>query len=124
MKVPVYVNQGTDARAGGVLGHAMAWLQWRLSFHSTSRPRVWAPWRESGGPGHVALLWPPFLSLALPKKDGSYATFRIGWRHDGNWGDESSPDREYFTSRGWPPGGYIFDVIVKGRMPRDRVVVP
>ena len=102
-----YVNQGPDRRVGGLVGRVMAGVQRMLSFHSTKPPAVWALWRDAG-PGHVALLWPPFLTIALPRQNARYGTFRIGWRWDENWGS----------------GGYIFDVIVKCRMPSERVVRP
>jgi hypothetical protein len=106
-----YINRGPDPRILGPLG---GWIQSKLSFHSSTPPRV----LRLGSKGHVAVTWPPFLSIAipLPSEKGDcwpidaatprYATFRSGWRWDPNWGR----------------GGYIADVIVKLNM--ERPVVP
>ena|SRR3989442_517373 len=94
-----YINQGSDPRALGSLG---GWIQSRLSFHSSTPPEV----LKLGGVGHVAVAWPPFLSIAIPKPSGTYATFRAGWRWDPNWGR----------------GGYIADLILKLHM--TQPVVP
>ncbi len=105
-----YVNRGPDERVADkvpILRWLAPWLQQTLSYHSTTPPKVKALWREKkGGPGHVAVCQPPFFTMAVPKSNGSYFTFRIGWRWDLNW------------------PGYIADVILKTRMQRERVVVP
>jgi hypothetical protein len=92
MSEPHYVNQGTDPRLGGPLGHVLAFIQRSLSFHSTVQP------------AHVMVKFPPFISIAIPwfwrlltKQPMRYATFRLGWRFDNNW------------------PGYVFDVIFKLR---------
>jgi hypothetical protein len=90
-----YINRGTDAR---ILGPWAGWVQSKLSFHSSRPPKVAA--LRFGREGHIAVLWPPFLSIAIPKPNGRYATFRAGWRWDHNWGR----------------GGYVADVIVKLNM--------
>ena len=110
MSAPEYVNQGPDLRAGGPLGHVLAWLQRTLAFHSAHPPHdvVWrhGRWRlgaQFSRPGGL-----PFLVVFIPR--GRYAaenkggqrwwSLRVGWRWDKNWGS----------------GGYIADVIAKFRI--------
>lgn len=96
-----YVNRGPDAR---ILGPVGGWIQSRLSFHSDTPPKgVSLPI----GSGHVAVTWPPFVSVFIPLPfSDRYASFRAGWRWDVNWGR----------------GGYIADLILKLRI--DNVVRP
>lgn len=94
-----YVNQGPDPR---ILGAWAGWIQSKLSFHSSTPPKM----LRLGSKGHIAVTWPPFLSIAIRKPGGNYATFRAGLRWDPNWGR----------------GGYIADVIIKPNM--QQPVVP
>src|SRR5262245_904263 len=96
-----YVNPGPDKRPLGAIG---GWIQSRLSFHSSTPPKV-AKIPFPGG-GHIAVAWPPFFSIFIPKGNGHYASFRAGWRWDVNWGR----------------GGYIADVVVKLNI--DKEVLP
>jgi hypothetical protein len=91
-----YVNRGPDPR---ILGPVGGWIQSRLSFHSSTPPKA----LRLGSKGHIAVSWPPFLSIFVPYGD-RFASFRLGWRYDHNW------------------RGYIFDGIVKLRI--DHVVEP
>jgi hypothetical protein len=93
-----YVNRGSDARILGPIG---GWIQSKLSFHSGTPPNVLKlPLPKNG---HLAVTWPPFLSIFVPYGD-RFASFRLGWRHDYAW------------------RGYIFDGIVKLRI--DHAVEP
>ena len=86
-----YINRGTDPR---ILGKVGAVVQTALSFHASDPPTAHT-FRIGGS--EVLIAWPPFLSVAIARKAGHYASFRIGWRWDKNWGR----------------GGYIADVILK-----------
>lgn len=92
-----YVNQGPDPRAGGPVGAVLARTQQALSFHGDPpTPKV----VTAGKTEILTVAWPPFLSINTAKDNGRFASFRIGWRYDKNWGE----------------GGYIADVIIKGNM--------
>ncbi len=114
--MPTYVNQGTDKRVGGAVGKVAASTQRALSFRSTSEPKVAKLPLPKGG--HIALAWPPFFSMFVPTGNGRYASVRFGWRWDANWGDGNNPTEMPVEH----PGGYIADVIVKGKI--DHVVEP
>lgn len=112
-----YVNQGPDKRAGGAIGEVLAATQRALSYRSPSPSTVLAKIPLSDG-GHIAIAWPPFLSIFVSKGNGRYQSFRAGWRYDANWGDGNHPTEPAHD----PPGGYIADVIIKGDI--DKVVEP
>ena len=95
-----YVNRGPDPR---ILGPAGGWIQSRLSFHSDNPPKGLS---VPIGSGHIAVTWPPFLSVFIPYAPKRWASFRAGWRWDRNWGR----------------GGYVADVILKLRI--NNVVRP
>jgi len=108
-----YVNRGTDPRVDGPLGQIAARTQRALSFRSQMEPKTAS---LPIGSGHIAVSWPPFFSAFIPRGNGKYFSFRIGYRHDPNWGDGNNP-REMQVAN---PGGYIADVIVKPSI--DHVV--
>lgn len=112
-----YVNRGPDERADGVLGKVLGGTQRALSFRSTNQPKVAKKAFEGGG--HIAVAWPPFFSLFIPRGDGRFRSFRIGYRYDVNWGDGNNPNEPADERK---PGGYIADVIVKPNI--DNVVEP
>lgn len=114
--MPEYVNRGPDPRAGGVVGHVLAATQRALSYQTTTKPKTVSVPLKDGG--HVAVSWPPFLSVFVSRGDGRYRSFRAGWRHDPNWGDGNNSHEPQIAQ----PGGYIADVIVKGDI--DHVVQP
>lgn len=99
--MPDYVNRGPDPRILEhipVIGWLSKWLQNALAFHSTNEPAVLGfTFGKQVPPGHVAVQWPPFFTVAIPKANRRYWTFRIGWRWDENW----------------EGGGYFPDVIIK-----------
>jgi hypothetical protein len=101
-----YVNRGPDPRILEripVIGWLAVRLQNWLSFKSDKHPKgITLLGRKDGG--HLALTWPPFVSIFVPYGKNRYASFRAGWRHDHNW------------------GGYVADVIVKLRI--NNVVTP
>ena len=97
----IYVNQGPDRRAGGWLGHVLAWLQRTLSFHSSTPPYSWI-YRRDGWKVGLEFSRPGLLPFFLFFKPHAQVTdrqrwysFRAGWRWDQNW------------------PGYISDCIVK-----------
>ena len=108
-----YVNEGPDPRVRGPIGNLVAKTQRALSFRSQQEPKTAS---LPIGSGHIAVSWPPFLSIFIPRGNGRYASFRIGWRHDPNWGDGNNPNEMPVEH----PGGYIADVIVKPNI--DNVV--
>ena len=101
-----FVNQGPDARPGGAIGTGFAWLQRILSFHSSKPPAAWI-YRRDGWKVGLEFSRPwllPFFLFFKPHRAvvdrPRWWSFRAGWRWDQNWGR----------------GGYIADVIVKGRI--------
>lgn len=110
-----YVNRGTDARVGGVAGQIAATVQRKLSYQTPEPPKVA---RVAIGLGHIAVAWPPFVSIFIPRGDDKYFSFRAGWRFDQNWGDGNNPNEPKIEK----PGGYIADVIIKTSI--DHVVEP
>lgn len=107
------VNQGTDPRIEGPIGEYLARTQRALSFRSEQEPKTAS---LPIGDGRIAVSWPPFFSVFIPRKNGNYFSFRIGWRHDPNWGDGNNPNEMKVDH----PGGYIADVILKPNI--DNVV--
>lgn len=113
-----YVNAGTDPRVGGTLGRIAGWLQSSLSFKSAVPPvrnvrRFFGLWIETA----TAPNGRPHYSLALKRGD-RWATVRLGWRYDANWGDAGT--------LGYNPqpdivGGFVFDGVVKLRAPRSFI---
>lgn len=108
---PRFVNQGPDKRFKGRLGHALAWLQWHLSFHSGTSPRqaIWRPGRWKLGVELSRPWFLPFLLVFVPRKTKDkprWWSFRAGWRWDAHPNGVG----------GWDRPGYIADVIVKGRI--------
>ena len=107
-----YVNAGTDGRMGGSLGRAMGRTQSALSFKSDVPPVKVVEHLEGGVLFETATApnGRQHYSLAIPRGNGRWATFRFGWRFDPNWGDEHvigyNPNPEIV-------GGYIADGIVK-----------
>lgn len=106
-----YVNAGTDDRLGGEIGRLLGGIQRDLSFKD-SRPPV--RMLERVGNVCIETATAPngrvHLSYAVPRPGGRWATLRVGWRYDHNWGDANVI--------GWNPnpevvGGYVADVIVK-----------
>lgn len=96
-----YVNRGPDAR---ILGRFGGWIQGALSFRSPTPPKRWMTRNKN-----LALFWPAFMSIAIPRRGGRFWTFRMGWRWDENWGRDDTPPTPPF-------GGYIADVIIKTRI--------
>lgn len=106
MAEPRYVNQGPDRRFGGPLGHVLAWLQRSLSFHSDTPPFSLV-YRHHGWKVGIEWSRPWLLPFVLCFKPHArvvdkprWWSVRVGWRWDANWGR----------------GGYIADVILKGRI--------
>lgn len=106
MSDPQYVNQGPDPRAGGALGHVLAFMQRSLSFHS-STPPFSLIYRRDGWKVGIEFSRPGLLPFVLFFKPHAVVvdrprwwSFRAGWRWDQNWGR----------------GGYVADVIVKPRI--------
>ena len=108
-----YVNQGPDRRLGGSLGKRLALIQ-RLNSSKCDPPTRTVQQLEGGvlveistypdGKQHTA--------YAVPYGQESWATVRVGYRYDANWGDANvkgyNPEPEKV-------GGRIFDVVVKLR---------
>ena len=109
-----YVNAGTDRRIGGVIGRLAGRVQTALSFKSSTPPtkvveQHGAVWIETA----TAPNGRQHLSIAT-KRGARWATVRLGWRWDPNWGDEGTlgynPEPDII-------GGYIFDGILKLNAP-------
>ena len=108
-----YVNAGTDKRIGGELGKFLGNTQRELSFKDATPPV-----RKVTRYGDVLLeiATAPngreHYAIAIPRGDGRWFTFRVGYRFDGNWGDANvighNPQPEIV-------GGYIPDVVLKAR---------
>jgi hypothetical protein len=111
-----YVNRGPDERVDGPVGKVLGGTQRLLSFQSPTPPKVAKVPLKDGG--HIAVAWPPFLSVFVARGDGRYRSFRLGWRWDANWGDGNNPNEPQVER----PGGYVADVIVKQSI--DNVVLP
>ena len=110
-----YVNQGPDKRVGGPVGKLLGGMQRAGMHYSTKDPKVAS---APIGSGHIAVAWPPFFSLFVPRKDGKYFSLRFGWRRDVNVGDGNNPNEPAHD----PPGAYFPDVILKPKI--DHVVDP
>lgn len=102
-----YINRGTDKRFGGTLGKIFGGLQYYLSFRARFEP------------AHIMFCFPFYISLAIPllwtRNPERYFTIRAGWRYDRNWG-ATADDNTPADPPGVKHGGYIADVIVKGKM--------
>ena len=113
-----YVNAGSDRRVGGELGRLAGRIQTALSFKSAEPPTKQL---EQHGDVWVEIATAPngrqHFSLAVPYR-GRWATLRIGWRYDANWGDEGTlgfnPEPEIV-------GGYIFDGVLKLAAPSSFI---
>jgi hypothetical protein len=110
-----FVNQGTDRRMPGALGKHLALIQRLNSFKSTEPPTRRVKQLHGGGLREIATgpddAW--HLSLAFPYDNGKrWATFRLGHRYDGQWGDGKVKG---FNPQPEIVGGYILDLIVKLR---------
>jgi len=112
-----YVNAGTDRRIAGEIGSFLGRLQSSLSYKSLTLPTarvelldgvlVETATDPDTGRAH--------LSIAIARGGERWATVRVGWRYDANWGDANSVT---LTPNGFNPqpeivGGYIFDVVIK-----------
>ena len=121
-----YVNEGTDARARGIIGKLLAGIQRGESFkspyppelvwHKVHRPFLWFQklelWEYRSVPGNK-----PFRMAFYYRRDGLIDTYRIGHRYDNHWG---GPGTEGFNPDPAVVGGYIYDVIIKlSRTPED-----
>lgn len=114
-----YVNPGTDRRYGGAIGKLAGRVQSNLSFKSATPPdRV----LEQHGNVYLETATAPngrqHISVAVPRGKGKWATVRVGWRFDPNWGDAGTlghnPDPEVI-------GGYIFDLVLKLQAPTSFI---
>lgn len=114
-----YVNPGPDRRVGGALGRILAQTQREWSFKSTQPPERHVEQRQGvlveitlvkvRDATHEVPAWRPHLAVAIPYGT-RWATFRLGWRYDPNWGNA--------TTIGYNPepevvGGYILDGVIK-----------
>lgn len=89
-----YVNPGPDRRLGGALGRVLGQAQSALSFKSATPPARMV--EQLGGDHGQAILVETetapngrqHLTVAIPRGNGRWATFRFGWRFDPHWGDE------------------------------------
>lgn len=113
-----YVNAGTDRRYGGIIGRLAGRVQTSLSFKSSTPPvknveRHGDVWLETA----TAPNGRQHLSIAT-KRGSRWATARLGWRYDPNWGDEGTlgynPNPEII-------GGYIFDGVLKLNAPKSFI---
>lgn len=109
-----YVNPGTDYRIGGELGRKLGAFQSALSFKSATPP-VRQVHDLPGGTIFEVATAPngrEHYALAVPRGEGEWFTLRVGFRYDGNWGDENSighnPQPEI-------KGGYFPDWVLKAR---------
>lgn len=110
-----YVNRGPDERADGFVGKVLGGIQRAGLVYSTTPPKVAS---APIGSGHIAVAWPPFFSLFVPRGSGRYFSVRFGWRWDANVGDGKNPSEPAHD----PPGAFFPDVIIKPSI--DNVVRP
>lgn len=123
----MYVNQGTDRRIQGSLGRRLALIQRLHSFKSEYPPERRVEQLEGGALFEIQR-WPngrEHWAFAIPygimRRDVSWATFRVGWRYDANWGDANvkgyNPEPEIV-------GGAILDVVIKLRAKAPFIEIP
>lgn len=108
-----WVNQGPDRRLGGALGKRLALEQRLRSFRETIPPRRELERLDDGTLIEVATApnGKVHTSIARPTRNGRWNTERYGYRWDPNWGDERT--KGYNPRPDLPPGGYIWDVVIK-----------
>jgi hypothetical protein len=109
-----YVNAGTDRRITGEVGKRAGQIQSASAYKSTTPP-VKGPVQQFGSV-YIQVSYDPDrpqnvrYAIAVRKGNGRWATLRVGYVYDPNWGDERTigynPNPEIV-------GGYFLDIIPK-----------
>ena len=74
------VNQGEDCRK---LATVVCFLQRHMSWNSEHEPHLVMVGRTAKAQAGFA--WPPYVVFNIPRADGRWLMFRIGFRYDRNW---------------------------------------
>jgi hypothetical protein len=108
-----YVNPGDDRRVGGELGARMGGIQREMSFRDPRPPTKELRTLANGTLIETATAptGQTHQSIAIPRGNGRWDTYRIGYRFDANWGDSNTVGVD--PRPDLPPGGYIYDVVIK-----------